>query len=216
MVDGSFLFDAHTHQLYTGHRAIFQWTGDQVTTPDNYFSAGIHPEDAVQWNKEMASIIEQLAGNKWCLAIGETGLDTRIKVSMETQEDCFIAQLEIAEKKGKPVILHCVNSWDRARFLHSKYAPNTSLIYHGFNKASILTHVLNYPKAVVSVGQSVLTNAAIMKAVQDIPSERLLVETDNSDSAILEIYQQVARLKLVPLATFIETVNFNATRIFKL
>src|SRR6218665_3295677 len=137
------LFNVHTHHNFGAERAILQTVHDFQIIPTTYFSVGIHPEqakDELEFPKTFMDGLEQ----DNCLAIGEIGLDSRYE-NPEQQEIYYIAQLELAQKFNKPILLHCVNRWDRCRFLHQKYASGVKIIYHGFNKPAILLSVLEYP-----------------------------------------------------------------------
>lgn len=213
MSDLQNLFDAHTHHFDSGNRSVVQLTKlpDEQLTP--FFSFGIHPNESAFDFREIEHICEQLNRNKGFLAIGEIGLDKRYD-SPEKQEELYIFQLKIASKLHKPVILHCVNSWDRCRFLHEKHAPNTVLIYHGFNKASITEQVLNYPKSMISIGESIISNQKLQNALLQIPLERLFLETDMGNLPLIDTYRTVAEIKNVSLHALIDQLDQNAKRIF--
>ncbi len=209
------LFDAHTHHFDSGMRAIVQWTEGSGRDFPPLFSFGIHPENARSFDREaIKQRCSELAPNPGFRAVGEIGLDNRYATTKE-QEELYIFQLELAAGLQKPVILHCVNSWDRCRFLHEKHAPETTLIYHGFNKASILESVLNYPNVFISIGESVKNNPKLQKSVEAIPSDRLLLETDMGSGALIDTYRAVAEIKSVSLRALTELLNQNAKRIFK-
>ena len=214
MTDTEQLFNAHTHNPQEIGVEIIQALPEKQL-PNGFFSWGIHPQDAEQFPIIPADF-ERFATNPNFKAIGEIGLDSHISVPIEIQEKSYIEQLKIAQKLGKPVILHCVSQWDRCRFLHQKYAPDTWVIYHGFNKASIVSTVLVYPKAIISIGCSILTNHKLADTVSLIPQNRLLVETDDSTCPILEIYRILANKLSIPLPAFIEQINKNSVEIFEL
>lgn len=215
MTDLEKLFDAHTHHFESKMRAIVQLTGSFSGDFPPYFSFGIHPKEANNADFEkIEAVSNQLIKNPGFLAFGEIGLDNRYDNTQE-QEGVYTFQLKLAAKSKKPVILHCVNSWDRCRFLHEKHAPEIPLIYHGFNKASILETVLNYPKAMISIGESVRTNPQLQKSIEMIPLSRLLLETDTGSGALIDTYRAVAEIKNVSLQALIEPLNQNAKRIFK-
>lgn len=214
MTDLENLFDAHTHHFDSTHRSIVQLTQLPGAPLPAYFSFGIHPKaGAADWG-ETERIVEQLNPEPGFLAIGEIGLDNRYP-NMDEQEKGYIFQLKLASRFQKPVILHCVNTWDRCRFLHQKHAPDTTLIYHGFNKASILEHILDYPKSVISLGDSVVSNPALQHVIPQIPPDRLLLETDTGSGELIENYRVTARIKNVSLQALTEQLNQNAKRIFK-
>ena len=72
-----------------------------------YAAVGIHPDDIEGYNDELEQELEELAKDKKVLAIGEIGLDyhwmTRPK---EEQQEIFRRQMKVAERVGKPVVIH--------------------------------------------------------------------------------------------------------------
>lgn len=213
MTDLENLFDSHTHHFDSKNRAIVQLTDLFPGKIPPYFSFGIHPKENTFDFKQIEETFMVLKEKKGFLAIGEIGLDNRYD-TFQKQEELYVFQLKIAEELRKPVILHCVNSWDRCRFLHEKYAPGTTLIYHGFNKASIVEQVLNYSKSMISIGESVLSNPKLQAAVNRIPLDRLLIETDMGNLELIDTYKTVAEIKSVSLHPLIEQLDQNAKRIF--
>lgn len=213
MTDLEKLFDSHTHHFDSKNRAIVQLTDPFPEKLPSYFSFGIHPKendfDLQEIRKKCFSLNEYTG----FLAIGEIGLDNRYD-SAQNQEDLYVFQLKLAAELDKPVILHCVNSWDRCRFLHEKHAPETMLIYHGFNKASIIRQVLEYRQSIISVGESLLSNPKLKLAIDQIPLHRLLLETDMGNQELIHTYELAAEIKNISLHALIEQLNQNAKRIF--
>lgn len=214
MSDLENLFDSHTHNFDTKNRGIVQVSQSSTENLPPYFSFGVHPKESPVDLVEIERICAELNQKEGFLAIGEIGLDNRYD-AFDRQEEVYAFQLKLAAKLNKPVILHCVNSWDRCRFLHEKNAPETTLIYHGFNKASITENVLNYPKSIISIGESVLSNEKLQTSLTHIPDERLLLETDMGKGELIDTYQLVAEIKKLSLHALIELLDQNAKRIFK-
>lgn len=214
MSDLENFFDSHTHNFDTKNRGIVQLSKFSGGNLPTYFSFGIHPKESEVDLLEIAKICEELSLQDGFLAIGEIGLDNRYDTFTE-QEERYVFQLKLASKFYKPVILHCVNSWDRCRFLHEKNAPDTTLIYHGFNKVSIVKHVLDYPKSIISIGESILSNQQLQRAIEQIPLDRLLLETDTGEGELIETYRMVAEIKSLSLQALIKQLDQNAKRIFK-
>lgn len=214
MADLENLFDSHTHHFDSKNRAIVQLTELFPDRLPPFFSFGIHPEENDFDLEEIGKTCLRLNEHKGFLAIGEIGLDNRYGAS-EIQEELYVYQLKLAAELSKPVLLHCVNSWDRCRFLHEKHASETTLIYHGFNKASIVEQVLNYPKSMISIGESVLSNSKLREAVSRIPLSRLLLETDMGNLELIDTYKAVAEIKSLSLHALTEQLDQNAKRIFK-
>lgn len=213
MSDLENLFDSHTHHFDSKNRSIVQLTDLFPEKLPTYFSFGVHPKENDFQLSEIAETSSKLNESKGFLAIGEIGLDHRYDTAQK-QEELYVFQLKLAAELDKPVILHCVNSWDRCRFLHEKYAPATTLIYHGFNKASIVEQVLNYPKSIISIGESVQSNPKLQEAVGQIPLNRLLLETDMGNLELIDTYKTVAEIKSVSLHALITELDQNAKRIF--
>jgi len=213
MSDLEKLFDSHTHHLNTNNRAIVQITGFSGENLPPHFSFGIHPKETHFDLSKITEICAQLKEKPGFLAIGEIGLDMRYD-SLQQQEELYTFQLKLAAEYRKPLILHCVNSWDRCRFLHERHAPETTLIYHGFNKSSIVKQVLAYPKSMISIGESVRSNPALQKAVLEIPPDRLLLETDMGEGQLIDTYRAVAEIKSISLQPLIDSLDQNAKRIF--
>ena len=214
MTDLENFFDSHTHHFDSKNRAIVQITELFPDRLPPFFSFGIHPKENDFDLEGIGKTCLRLNEHKGFLAIGEIGLDNRYD-SAEIQEELYVYQLKLAAELCKPVILHCVNSWDRCRFLHEKHAPETTLIYHGFNKVSIIKQVLEYPKSIISIGESVLSNSKLHMAVDQIPTHRLLLETDMGNHKLIDTYKAVAEIKSLSLHALTEQLNQNAKRIFK-
>lgn len=75
---------------------------------DAVFAAvGRHPNGADGFDDEAAAAIEALAGRDEVAAIGETGLDFfRDRAEPDAQRRAFAAQIEIAARVEKPVVIH--------------------------------------------------------------------------------------------------------------
>lgn len=213
MSDTEVLFNAHTHHFREGEIGIVQLSKHDNSVLPPYFSVGIHPENAASILTDEFDWIIEMIQHPGCLALGEIGLDTRY-TNTQTQEKSYILQLEIAKKYNKPVILHCVNSWERCKFLHQKHAATTPLIFHGFNKTRIIKQVLEYVPSVISLGSSLQTNKSLQDTVQQIPLNRILLETDNQPDELKENYRLLAELKNISLQTLINELSQNAKHIF--
>ena len=71
------------------------------------FTAGVHPHDAAAFDpaRDVSVLDEFLSGG--AVAVGECGLDSHYDHSPKPlQRRAFAAQLELARKHGKPVVVH--------------------------------------------------------------------------------------------------------------
>ena len=73
-------------------------------------SIGIHPYHAADATTDSMHAIERQA--KGVDAIGEIGLDYCCNTDKATQVLAFRVQLEIAQKEGKGVVIHCVKAFE--------------------------------------------------------------------------------------------------------
>lgn len=211
------LFDTHTHNAKSQFLGIKQLELESEI-PEYFFSLGIHPKDSSLFENRKEELNDKLIEKcklKNCLAIGEIGLDTRYD-NHEAQEKLFVLQLQVAQQLQKPIILHAVNSIDRILVLHKKYSPTCPLVYHGFNKTSALNRIIEHPNLFFSIGESILTNSSLQEAVKSIRIQQLFLETDTSTIELNSIYEEVAKIKSIPLHELIEEIYKNAKRVFKL
>jgi TatD DNase family protein len=214
MPDIENIWDSHTHLLISTKNTVHQLIDPHIKPYPHYFSAGIHPEHASKTSDyQLQELFNSVNGLSNFVAVGEIGLDTRYP-EMDLQEEVYIFQLKMASKFNKPVILHCVNAWQPCMHLHKKHAPNTALIYHGFNKTSQTQDILKYLPCYISIGEALHKNTSLQQQVKDISLERILIESDTSTIPILDTYQLLAEIKQLPLQTIIEQLTINNSKLF--
>jgi TatD DNase family protein len=163
--------------LPTSEHALALATG----RPDVRATVGLHPHDAsklaVQWE-----MLEELAVTEECAGIGEAGFDLHYEYSpRDEQEVAFRAQIELARRVAKPLVVHSREAWaDTFRLLEERGAPEPT-VFHCFTggpdearRALDLGCYLSF-SGIVS-----FKNAEDLRAAARIvPSDRLLVETDS-------------------------------------
>ena len=104
------LIDIHTHRKEPDAAALrsIRLGTDAVPSDGSLFSAGIHPWDSEKADPQGLRQLETLP----CAAIGEIGLDYAVSVDRTAQREWLVRQLEIARRRGLPVILHCVKAYN--------------------------------------------------------------------------------------------------------
>lgn len=109
-----------------------------------WLSVGIHPWSTAGELDERALLfrLDMLSKEPAVAAIGEAGLDALRGGDKELQERLFIAQAEIAERAGLPLIVHCVRRYGRLLELHRQLAPKQLWIVHGFRGKAELARQL--------------------------------------------------------------------------
>jgi TatD DNase family protein len=203
--------DAHTHNVHADCYAILQSSGLHI--PMNCFSSGIHPWHADAYNENKDDFFRLIQHEK-CVAIGETGLDKICSVDLETQKHVFREQILLSEKFRLPLILHCVRSWEETKKIFDQMNVSQRWVFHGFNKKGILEDVLKRKSIMISLGSKLCTDVSIQELILRIPSERLLLETDDSDTSIETVYTKAAQLLNISLDELKQKIHRNFAETF--
>ena len=73
---------------------------------------GIHPHEAKLATTKHFAELNRLARDRRVVAVGEIGLDYHYDRSpREVQRDVFLRQLDLAERAGLPIVIHCREAW---------------------------------------------------------------------------------------------------------
>lgn len=187
----------HTHHLSGEH-----------TEPRAF---GFHPWDAEKVNISTLDECGSFAENE---AIGEIGLDFACEVDKEQQERLFCRQLEIAQRLGKPVILHCVKAFEPMLNLLSRYSLK-AVIFHGFIGSKEQAETALKRGYYLSFGHRTRHSPKSIEALRIVPLNRIFVETDESDRTIVEMYEEIADLKGVTIEALLTATNENYRTIFE-
>jgi len=183
---------------------------------NNWLSVGIHPWYAhpEDWQIQLAAV-EQLAGHKNVLAIGECGLDRGILLPLETQLAIFTAQVKLAERWQKPVIIHCVRAFNELLQWKKQVKPLVPLIVHGFNnKPEIMQQLLAYG-FYFSLGAALLSaESNAVKVLKTITLTRLFLENDDRDTPIEKVYEAAAVQLEIPISALKKQIWTNFATVF--
>lgn len=179
-----------------------------IVAAGHHFTMGLHPQNIhTMDNAEFKEIAH--SHENTLLAIGESGLDKFISIPMEDQKRTFKQQAYLAEEMQKPLIIHCVRSYDEVIQLHKEIQPKKSWIIHGFNRNEYIANSLIEQGIVLSIGKDLLTEhhplAHVICACKEIP---FLLETDGKDIDIEHVYQRCAlllKMDMLELKVLIET-----------
>ncbi len=153
--------------------------------PKQLFStAGVHPHDAKQWNKDSKSAIVTLLENECVKAIGEAGLDFNRDFSpRDCQVDAFQQQLEIASQHQKPVFLHQRDAMDTFQSILKEYRHQLqNVVVHCFtdNKKALFSLLdLDCHIGITGWVCDERRGTELQSLVKNIPNNRLMIETDS-------------------------------------
>lgn len=144
-------------------------------------TAGVHPHTASSWNADVAARIEEALLQPSVVAVGETGLDYHYDYSPRPdQRRAFEAQLALAAKLAKPVVVHSREAdQDMAAMLAGHGSSVPALVLHSFSSGPLVFQAGLAIGAYFSFsGMVTFKNWRLSDAVTTCPADRLLVESD--------------------------------------
>ncbi len=208
----------HTHQqIYDAKIEIVNASIHEINSL-NYYSYGLHPwyldKETLDYD---LSKLKMKVGEKRCLAIGECGLDKLSKVDFNLQVEVFIEHIKLANKIKKPLIIHCVKSFNELINCLNLNDNQVPVIIHGYNNNENIAKILIDYGCYFSFGKALLgyeSNAA--KAIKSVGRKRFFLETDNAEISIKYIYGKAAELLGVDTEIVQAQVQENFTALIKL
>lgn len=155
-----------------------------IEWPDKLFAtAGVHPHRASDYDGEADTLLRELAGHASVVAIGETGLDYFRDFSPRTsQRSSFEQQIQIAIETGLPLFLHQRDAHDDFAAILKEYRDKLSeVVVHCFTGSkSELFECLDLDCFIGITGWicDERRGTHMKEYMKDIPSNRLMIETD--------------------------------------
>lgn len=150
--------------------------------PQVYAALGVHPHDARELTPEALADLERLFSEEKAVAVGEIGLDYyRELCPREIQKEAFRKQLQLAHELGKPVILHCRDSYrDLFDILKETLRPPIRGLMHCFSgDLAAAREAMEMGLFLSFAGNLTFSNAGPLRAVaKEVPLERVVMETD--------------------------------------
>lgn len=181
-------------------------------------TVGVHPHDAAKCGDDTILRLESLLEHPKVVAIGEIGLDYHHNFSpRDRQKAVFVEQLDLANRKRLPIVIHTREAWeDTFALLEAYWRPAAGGIMHCFSGGPkeaercvamgfhiSFAGVVTYPKAL-----------DVQAAAKSVPLDRLLIETDapylapvphrgkrNEPAFVAETARRVAELRGEPVET---------------
>lgn len=199
-----------------------------------FAALGRHPNDADGFDDEAAADIERLAADPKVVAIGETGLDFfRDTADVGAQRRAFAAQIEIAERLGKPLVIHVRDpkgSDLAVTEVFETLEPHRALtvILHCFSTPGWVEQAAERDYYCSFSGNVTYpANEELRAAAARVPDDRIMVETDspyltpqsrrgekNQPAFVVETAERVAEVRGVTYAELDALVTANAARVY--
>ncbi len=198
-----------------------------------YFAVGVHPYHATEFDESAFAV----ASHPKCVAIGECGLDyfrlpdgdAEQIAEKKLQADVFAAQIEIAKKAKKPLIVHIRDaSADSKKMLLELESSEVGGVLHCYNADHNLLSLANEGFYFGIGGVLTFSNAKkLVEVLPKIPLDRLLFETDapyltptphrgkrNEPSYMPLVVKKTSDLLGIPEEKLTEISNENSKRLF--
>jgi TatD DNase family protein len=145
-----------------------------------YATVGVHPHDAAKAIPETFAALEALASETKVLAVGEIGLDYHYDFSpRDVQREVFIAQLQLAGRAGKPIVIHTREAWSDTLVVLREHWAGSGIIHCFSGGPAEARQVLDLGFYLSFGGVLTFPKAeALRDAARMTPADRILVETD--------------------------------------
>jgi len=149
-----------------------------------FATAGVHPHRASDYGDDTETLLRDLAAQQDIVAVGETGLDYFRDLSPRAaQRSCFESQVQIAIDTGLPLFLHQRDAHDDFFALLSCYRDQLrEVVVHCFTGSRPeLREYLDLDCHIGITGWicDERRGTHMKEFMQDIPSDRLMIETDS-------------------------------------
>jgi TatD DNase family protein len=152
---------------------------------DVFFSIGVHPYDKEHYDE---SFLESFADDEKCIAVGECGLDyfrlpeddEEKRLDKQQQADVFRAQIRLAKRLNKPLIVHIRDASDDAKkILIEEDAKAVGGVLHCYNADHQLLSLADHNFYFGIGGVLTFKNARkLVEVLPKVPLDKLLLETD--------------------------------------
>jgi TatD DNase family protein len=195
-------------------------------------AVGIHPNDAMEATPPVLEVIERLAKEDVCVAIGETGLDYyRDHTTPAQQEASFRAHIDIAKRTDRTLVIHCREAWDDCLDVLDDQGPPERVVMHCFSGDEAVVRRCSEAGWYLSyAGNVTFKNAGPLRAAAAAtPLGLLLTETDapyltphphrggpNDPSYVPHTVRALAHVLGRSETTVTDAVTANAVRAFAL
>lgn len=210
--------DIHTHHARKGLSVLNRHDNFEQAEDGVFCSLGLHPWylSGAVFDEQLRQL-EQYAELDNVLAIGECGLDKVTQTDWALQVRAFTAQVTLANRLGKPLIIHCVRAYEEVLQLLKEYHVSVPVVFHGFNKSLQVAERILAAGYYLSFGAALQNERSHASAViTHVPADRLFLETDDAPSSIEDIYKTASTLLKPDVDALILQLQKNFHTVFKI
>jgi TatD DNase family protein len=170
--------------------------------------AGLHPWHLAEGRLEAdLAALDAALRDARVRAVGECGLDRAVDVPWELQLRAFDAQLARARSAALPVVLHVVKAFPE--ILRRRRGASTPWLVHGFRGGQELARELWRHGIRLSFGPALQRVPRLQAAFADLPLEAILLESDEAELDMAELYRQASALRSMDPLALAQAVGSN-------
>lgn len=201
--------------------------------PFVYGAIGVHPSETAELNEDNFLQLSEMVKHEKCVAVGEIGLDYYWpEPDRETQKFWFKRQLGLARELNLPVVIHSRDAAnDTITIMKDMHAEEIGGVIHCFSYTRETAAIFLKMGFYIGIGGVVTFKNArkIKEAVEEIPLERIVLETDcpylapvpfrgkrNSSLNIPYVIEEIARIKQVSPNEVEEITWENAHKLYRI
>lgn len=200
--------------------------------PFVYGAAGIHPDEIGALNEDIFKKISDMCDMDKIVSVGEVGLDYHIHTENKPQQrEWFERFIDLARNKSLPLIIHsreaCEDTLDVIK-KNDVGAVGAVMHCYSYSKETAV-QLMDLGLYFGIGGVATFKNAKkLVEALEIIPLERLLLETDcpylapaphrgerNSSLYIPLVAEKIAEIKGIEAQEVVRVTNENARTLFK-
>jgi TatD DNase family protein len=197
-----------------------------------FAAAGVHPSSADRWGPAAAESIEALLQRPEVVAVGETGLDFyRQHCPPAIQQKAFRAQIALARRHGKAMVVHTRNSVSEALdAVEEEGAPERFVFHCWSGHREQLERALSLGAYISFAGNVSFASASDLRELAAlVPDDRVMVETDspyltpvphrgkpNEPRHVVDVGRAVAEARGQDESVLADVTRANALRFFGL
>lgn len=197
-----------------------------------YAAIGVHPSETADLNEDSFVWLREQTAHERTVAIGEIGLDYYWDKEPEVQERqryWFRRQLELAKESGLPVIIHSRDAAEDTVELIKDAGQDMRGVIHCYSYSPELAKEFVRQGYYIGVGGVVTfkNSKKLKETVQQIPLERILLETDcpymapepfrgkrNNSAYLHYVADKIAELRGITVEEVERATWENAMRLF--
>lgn len=200
--------------------------------PFVYAVVGAWPGNTGDMTEADLEIYGQLAQHPKVVAIGEIGLDYHYDdVPRDIQQHWFNRQMDLADRLGKPVVIHEREAHGDGMEIVRKWADKVPGVFHCFSgSAEMAQELVRLGWYLSFTGVVTFKNARrALEAIAAVPMERIMIETDcpylapvpyrgkrNHSGYVPKVAEKIAEIKGLSTEEVAAITTENGRRFFRI